>query len=649
MLTNKKILEFKLRDLLVAAVFIPFSPHSVGGTCEIIGSIYSLPSEYGSAPTYITRNPVTTSKVVEPALAQPVFSAGYGSSKALVRSTTSSILLDKKNWAIQDTIYQRNINAFRQQFPADKIARRELLKQSGALQTAYSAGSLPIVKQILAWEPISETGLAHSNGYVSLIVNSWARADPSRRIEWPAANFPPESDYVELMRISLGANGRLDNDWESLATLSSFTPSADVLNAATLLLKHGAPVVFDAKHPRTALSYAAAKMNGDLVRLILASRQVKQEVLDGAIVYSPMNSKNDLVRLLLEHGANINADETQFGDSSKSYTPLLSAIHFAKLDGDYNLLPLLIKYKANPNKRSRLNTRTALMLALHHHDLMRALLELGADPNVQDDDGDTALTLATRIPKVVRASAEDMRTINEIEPGIDPEMRRRSVELLLKYGANVNATSANGRTALDHTGSKDAATVKLLIANGAKVSASALKASFRKSYDVAPQVGELSAALLHGNDALAAALLAKEGKIGANNCAAVYYAAVTGSTETLKLLLNMKADVYAASDINGKTALIAAAEVGQLDTIKLLLDRKVSNINETTQYKIEIGDVPIPWPTGLRTALMMAAANEKIPVIEELLKRGANRNQKDAELKTALDYAKTEKAKAAFN
>lgn len=84
-------------------------------------------------------------------------------------------------------------------------------------------------------------------------------------------------------------------------------------------------------------------------------------------------------------------------------------------------------------------------------ELLRFLLEKGADPNIKDDAGQDALYWT------VTSGAEDSREI---------------AELLIRYGAHVNARDKHGLTLLHWvalSGSSDIAA--LLIANGAGVNA----------------------------------------------------------------------------------------------------------------------------------------------------------------------------------
>ena len=108
------------------------------------------------------------------------------------------------------------------------------------------------------------------------------------------------------------------------------------------------------------------------------------------------DSISDLARLLLDHGADVNA-------RGKCHAaPLLLAIEWHMDD----ITRILLERGADPNvKNTRGKTPLHLLLKrhLHYHDdindiliVERLLLERGADLNAQDEDNTTPLYLAYR-------------------------------------------------------------------------------------------------------------------------------------------------------------------------------------------------------------------------------------------------------------
>lgn len=137
-----------------------------------------------------------------------------------------------------------------------------------------------------------------------------------------------------------------------------------------------------------------------------------------------MRPSTDLVKLLLEHGATLDAPSfdkqtplmaaSAAGDSlvvecllkaganislanDHGFTPLMFASYF----GHVGVTTILLRYSAAPNPGPG-NKLSALLLAAEngHDDVVRLLLEHRAEPNYQHEDKSTALTVASAAGKV---------------------------------------------------------------------------------------------------------------------------------------------------------------------------------------------------------------------------------------------------------
>lgn len=166
----------------------------------------------------------------------------------------------------------------------------------------------------------------------------------------------------------------------------------------------------------------------------------------------------ECVRLLIEHGANVNAKDSKVG----GYYPLWYAyyrgvemmrllldngadvnkakvLNTAVSNGNVEVAEMLLsEYKANPNLVYISNTALAEALHRHpdNHQLIKILLDYGADPNIKADR--TCYTDAC-IP-IIRAIAG----INAHDGCI-----AKNVQLLLDAGANVNvSTTVKGRAGM---------------------------------------------------------------------------------------------------------------------------------------------------------------------------------------------------------
>jgi ankyrin repeat protein len=269
---------------------------------------------------------------------------------------------------------------------------------------------------------------------------------------------------------------------------------------------------------------------------------------------------------------------------------------------------LLAGNPGGANLRDRRGGVTPLMYAaaLGSIDTMRLLLDRGADVNARSAAGATALMWAAADPAKVR--------------------------LLVERGADVKAAAESGRTALMLAAMSDqsAGGVGLLLERGADA----------KALD-RDQTSALAAAA-YGNDAATLQLLLKAGApVNQANVAGVtplMNAAGNGNGEAVKLLLAAGANVNAVSaapaqqvkngtiDLGRFTPLILASAYGPASLVKTLLDAG-ANVNAQEARGM--------------TPLMYAAATDHgdLEIARMLIARGADLRLKSTAGETALDWA----------
>lgn len=122
----------------------------------------------------------------------------------------------------------------------------------------------------------------------------------------------------------------------------------------------------------------------------------------------------EIVRLLLLFGADPNIP----GDITRK-TPLYMTVEESFLDG----ASMLLKYGASPNVTGDLDSPLALSVATNQFALTRLLLTYGGEPSHMMNDGDTLLIKA-----------------------ISQKASRKTIDLLLEYGADSNGKSREGKT-----------------------------------------------------------------------------------------------------------------------------------------------------------------------------------------------------------
>lgn len=298
--------------------------------------------------------------------------------------------------------------------------------------------------------------------------------------------------------------------------------------------------------------------------------------------------------------------------------------------------------------------RTALMLAALADDeaAVKAILDRGADPNLQDSRGDTALLLAAEHGSAI-------------------------VRSLVEAGARVDLASAEGRTPLMTAAEYSLETVRFLLEHGADV-----------SHRDGAGLSALTVARAAGKTDIEAALRAAGGRESLEEL--LHEAIRKGDDEAVRRLIHEGADVDVRDTDSYETPLMAALENRRLESLVALLDAGADPTEEATGIE-NWGDNAIvvaarlgsPWalrrlvqkrsrprdldgallagcandavlrvlvdakarvdargPQG-ETALMCAAAAGAAPSVSLLLQAGADPRLKSSDGRTAAEWAES--------
>ena len=171
----------------------------------------------------------------------------------------------------------------------------------------------------------------------------------------------------------------------------------------------------------------------------------------GPLHFAASMGHGDLVRLMLEHGASVDASGTH------GETPLISAI-----GGRHNdVVALLIARGADVNRGSKDTTPLILALEMGDADAARQLIRHGASVNARSARGESPLPAMIR--KRLRGHGDD--------EAMKPQDQEK-MQLLLDAGADVGAIGKDGGTPLHRAAGCDRDDLAaLLIAHGANVNA----------------------------------------------------------------------------------------------------------------------------------------------------------------------------------
>lgn len=143
---------------------------------------------------------------------------------------------------------------------------------------------------------------------------------------------------------------------------------------------------------RTALHNAANSGSLECLKLLLLSGADANSVDDEmrTPLHDAVRSNHlDCLKELIAQGANVNA-ETKYG-----VTPL----HFAACNSKLEYIQELIAHDADVNAQSFISGDTALHRAVSwgNVDCVKYLIEFGADPELTNNEGETALAMAMRM------------------------------------------------------------------------------------------------------------------------------------------------------------------------------------------------------------------------------------------------------------
>jgi ankyrin repeat protein len=221
--------------------------------------------------------------------------------------------------------------------------------------------------------------------------------------------------------LNAGANpNTLDNEGSALLPLAA---NGSQLEIVRHLLDAGADI--NGTHSTnfaeegTALLWAAVRDDIDVVRLLIANGADldRPETLYNRSPLFPAAAYNhgEVIKILLESGA----DPNFHSNWGNGHTPL----HYAVSNSSQEAVQALIEGGADLD--SQTDGGVTPMMMARDSELLSIFLDSGANPDVQDNSGDTALHRAAL------ANNDDF------------------VSILIEYGADVGIENLEGQTALD--------------------------------------------------------------------------------------------------------------------------------------------------------------------------------------------------------
>lgn len=197
----------------------------------------------------------------------------------------------------------------------------------------------------------------------------------------------------------------------------------------------------------TALENAARRGDVEMLRALLAAGIKDPDAKTEALKSASWDGKIDAMRLLIGSGADPTAPDVLVGAAASGVPTVVQEI---------------LKYRPDVNRRGH-DGRTAMTTCLqtHHNkdknvnlrEVIRILLDEGADPNIADNEGKTPLIANAwdyEIAKLLLAHGANVNA--RARDGFTPLLNAGTAELtrlLLEHGADPFAKTERGETALD--------------------------------------------------------------------------------------------------------------------------------------------------------------------------------------------------------
>ncbi len=310
--------------------------------------------------------------------------------------------------------------------------------QPSALSPAWAAGSVTLIEAVKAGNRAAIRTLARRS-----TVNS-SEADGMTALHW--AVRADDAETVDVL-IRAGANASAANRYGVTPLSLAATNGNGAITRA--LLKAGANPNVLGPDGETVLMTAARAGSADVVNALL-DRGVNVNAAEAwqgqtALMWAAAENHGAVIKALAARGADLNArskeltfPEYRYETNGMAVFQLpkggWTALMYAARQGSIDAMNALADVKADLNAQTKQEGTTALQIAVIniHYDLANALLERGADPNVADSSGMTALYAAV-----------DMRAPANMMTRPEPHLRDQLdalglIKSMLAHGANPN-------------------------------------------------------------------------------------------------------------------------------------------------------------------------------------------------------------------
>jgi len=511
----------------------------------------------------------------------------------------------------------------------DAVAVKALLKQGADVNAAQGDGMTA-----LHW--------AATNGDAALmqmLLSAGANIRATTRLGGiTPLLMASQGGHAQVVAALLAAGADANSSTATGATALMLAARSGNTETVTRLVETGADLNAKEKgFGQTALMVAAGLDRADVVRLLMsrgADWQTASSIADLKALSSPMEDGSGRPQPQVPAGRIDVAGVTR----GYRYNELigaqggLTALHFAARQGSVAAARALVEAGANVNLVSPGDQASPLLVALinGHFDLAALLIDKGANPNLLSDAGVSPLYAVLNVqwapiaaypqPRSHLQQSRDYLDLMKLllDKGADPNARVRRKVWYSGYNFDQSGVDEAGATPFWRAAyAADVAAMKLLVAYGADPSLPTTKLFSRRGPED-PVAGAdksgLPPVVIGGPHA--APLHAAAGPGYAMGFAGnSHHVAPSGMLPAVKYLVEeLGADVNAV-DADGNSVVHNAASRGDTEMVRYLVSKgaDVKKINRSGQTTIDVANGPVqrtqPYPDTIQLLESLGAVN----------------------------------------
>ena len=431
-----------------------------------------------------------------------------------------------------------------------------------------------------AFSALAAASSENHHKIVKFLVKHGAEVDAVNIERKSALILASEKGHLKSIKVLLKHGAHVDlQDRFGRSALITATKKGDA-HVVKVLLKSGAQVNLQDSEGKSALMLA---VNERVLQLLLehgAQVNLRDNAGKSALMLATQTGNERIVELLLEQGGQVNVQD----NAGKS--PLMLATQLQKgnemifelFQGaenlDYEKIVEILQAQVN----SKVDAGKLALVLDRNERMVKLLLEHGAQVNLQDNAGRSALMLVKQeekyiIDMLLEHGAQMNLQDNAGKSALMHATSSKMVKVLLQVGVQIDLQDNDGKTALMHASKKGAMPiVRMLIEHGVQVN---LQDNTGKS------------ALMYAKFSITNMLLQVGAKIDLQDNDGKTALMIASDTKCVDLLLTHGAKVD-LQDKQGNSALMTACQNGNADTAAVLLDADADTYLRNFQGKTAI-------------------------------------------------------------